>query len=531
MSERRKTAIIIGAGPAGLTAALELTRRTDVHPLVLEAADTVGGISRTVDWNGYRMDIGGHRFFSKSDWVMAWWQQILPLERSDDAATVPIALAYRNQRREWLPGHASTDDADRVMLVRDRLSRIYFLGKFFAYPIRLDVATLRQLGPWRVAKAGIGYLRAALFPRRPERSLEDFLINRFGGELYRTFFKEYTEKVWGVPCARISAEWGAQRIKGLSLTQAVLHALRRSPSGASARRTQTSLVERFLYPKYGPGQMWEEVARLVRERGGEIRLSQRVEGIVLDGQRVVAVRARDGATGATLTLPADYVLSTMPVSDLVRGIEPAPPDAVRRVAAALPYRDFIVVGVVAERMRGASVRRSEGGAYVLPDTWIYVQDPDVRLGRVQIFNNWSPALVADSTKAWLGLEYFCDEHDSLWKASDEALSALATTELARIGLVAAADVIAATVIRVPKAYPAYFGAYAEFATIRAYTDPIDNLFLIGRNGMHRYNNQDHSMLTAKAAVDNIAEDRTDKESLWAVNVDDDYHEARQDASP
>ena len=225
MSERRKTAIIIGAGPAGLTAALELTRRTDVHPLVLEAADTVGGISRTVDWNGYRMDIGGHRFFSKSDWVMAWWQQILPLERSDDSATVPIALAYRNQRREWLPGHASTDDADRVMLVRDRLSRIYFLGKFFAYPIRLDVATLRQLGPWRVAKAGIGYLRAALFPRRPERSLEDFLINRFGGELYRTFFKEYTEKVWGVPCARISAEWGAQRIKGLSLTQAVLHML------------------------------------------------------------------------------------------------------------------------------------------------------------------------------------------------------------------------------------------------------------------------------------------------------------------
>ena len=532
MTERRKTAVIIGAGPGGLTAALELLRQTDVHPIVVEASDTVGGISRTVNFNGYRMDIGGHRFFSKSDWVMDWWQQILPLERSVAASGEPITISYQNRSRDLSPlerAGAETEDPDRVMLLRNRLSRIYFLRKFFDYPIKLNLRTVANLGPLRCVRATFSYARASLFPRNPERSLEDFLINRFGRELYRTFFKSYTEKVWGVPCAQISAEWGAQRIKGLSLTKAVLHALRRSVTTASVsarQETETSLVERFLYPRLGPGQLWEAVADLVRQRGGEIRLHQTVERVSVDDGRVDSIGMRDTRNGAAVSMSADYVISTMPVKDLVASFDPPAPAGVRRVAEALPYRDFITVGVIVTRMKGQSTRRPREPAAMLPDNWIYIQEPDVRLGRLQIFNNWSPALVPDPAKVWLGLEYFCQQGDDLWRLSDTQMQALAIRELAQIDLVDPGDVVAATVIRVPKAYPAYFGAYAEFEVIRSHVDAIANLFLVGRNGMHRYNNQDHSMLTAKTAVDNIGSGRLDKRNIWDINVDGEYHEQK-----
>ena len=520
MTDEPETAVIIGAGPAGLTAALQLQRQTGIRPLVVEASDTVGGISRTVDFNGYRMDIGGHRFFSKSDWVMDWWQEILPLARAAATDGERVTISYRNRSREVaLPEAAAADGRDpgQVMLLRNRLSRIYFLRRFFDYPIKLNLRTVANLGPVRCVKAGASYAWSALFPRRVENSLEDFLVNRFGGELYRTFFKSYTEKVWGVPCTEISAEWGAQRIKGLSLTSAVLNALRRTVAAApaTARETQTSLTEFFLYPRLGPGQLWEAVAERVRRGGGEIRLRQAVDRLVVTGGRVTAVGVTDARTGAKSTLAADYVISTMPVRDLVASLDPPAPAAVARVAALLPYRDFITVGVIVNRMRGAAP---------LPDNWIYIQEPDVRLGRLQIFNNWSPDLVPDPTKLWLGLEYFCTEGDDLWSLADADLRALAIRELAQIDLVDPAEVVAATVIRVPKAYPAYFGAYGEFDTVRAFVDAIPNLFLVGRNGMHRYNNQDHSMLTAKAAVDNIAAGRTDKSNIWDVNVDDEYHE-------
>jgi protoporphyrinogen oxidase len=531
MTEARKTAAIIGAGPAGLTAALELIRRSNVRPIVLEASDTVGGISRTVNFNGYRMDIGGHRFFSKSDWVMTWWQQILPLASSATARGERISIAYRNQRTDIVPvGDTDTaDDPDRVMLVRDRLSRIYFLGKFFDYPLRFNLATIFKLGLLRFAKAGVSYARASLAPRQPELSLEDFLINRFGAELYRTFFKAYTEKVWGVPCSEISAEWGAQRIKGLSLTKAVLHALGRTTdrSRSVARaKAHTSLVERFLYPKYGPGQLWEEVARRVDAGGGEIRLLHRIERLTVSNSRVSEVGVRDISSGSISSIGVDYVISTMPVKDLVASFHPPAPEGVRRVAAHLPYRDFITVGVVANKMKHRTARRAPSGATLLPDNWIYIQDPGVRLGRLQIFNNWSPSLVLDPTKVSLGLEYFCNEDDELWRLSDAKMQTLAIEELEKIGLVDSIDVIAANVIRVPKAYPAYFGSYADFGSIREHTDAIENLFLIGRNGMHRYNNQDHSMLTAKMAVDNIAIGRLDKSNIWDINVDDEYHEQK-----
>jgi protoporphyrinogen oxidase len=518
----QRTAVIIGAGPAGLTAALELIRRTDVRPIVLESSDVIGGISRTVNFNGYRMDIGGHRFFSKSDWVMDWWQAILPLEPGVERDAV---ITYRNRSRSIGASPPSETDGENVMLLRRRLSRIYFLRRFFDYPLKLDVATISKLGALRFARICASYAWSTFFPRRPEKSLEDFLVNRFGGELYRTFFKSYTEKVWGVPCAEISAEFGAQRIKGLSLTRAVWHALRKMSSpGAAPLASETSLVERFLYPKYGPGQLWEQVAERVRAGGGEVRLRHAADTLSTRDGRVDEVRVRDLATGASYGVAADFVISTMAVKDLVAGLEPAPPDNVRSIASALPYRGFIAVGLLAHRMKTG--RNASANSRIPPDNWIYVQEPDVRLGRLQIFNNWSPALVPDATKAWLGLEYFCTEGDDLWRMSDEALRAFAVRELEAIDLIAREDVIDSTVVRVPKAYPAYFGAYARFAEVRSYLDELQNLFLVGRNGMHRYNNQDHSMLTAKAAVDCIASGDIDKQAIWNVNIDDEYHESK-----
>jgi protoporphyrinogen oxidase len=518
--------IIIGAGPAGLTAALELVRDGRMRPLVLEASNDVGGISRTVEYKGNRMDIGGHRFFSKSDWVMNWWREILPVAAGD--ATVEIA--YQGQRRKVGAGGTASSGSGLVMLVRDRLSRIYFLRKYFDYPIKLNATTLANLGPQRLLRIGVSYVRAMLFPRRPERSLEDFLVNRFGGELYRTFFKDYTEKVWGVPCDRISAEWGAQRIKGLSIVEALRHALRqRFGNAAKEQATKTSLIEHFLYPRLGPGQLWQEVARRVIAGGGEIRFGQQVNGLRREGQRVVAVLVTD-ATGQVVELPGDHVISTMPVKDLVAGMKPPAPDDVSETAAALPYRDFITVGLLVSRMRANPQAQSTRGDNMPPDNWIYIQERDVRIGRLQVFNNWSPDLVADGGHVWLGLEYFCQEGDDLWQREDQAMIDFAASELEKIGMIDRTDVLDGTVIRVPKTYPAYFGAYEDFPRVRAWLDGIENLYLVGRNGMHRYNNQDHSMLTAKLAVEAILDGRVDKAAIWAVNVDDDYHEERRPES-
>ena len=515
----------MGAGPAGLTAALELLRQTDVLPQVVEASDVVGGLSRTVVHRGNRMDLGGHRFFSRSDWVMDWWQEILPVDPKATGEGESIRLAYRARHLELEPAvRDSSAHPDRVLLVRPRLSRIYHRRRFFDYPIRLDVRTIVNLGVFRSIRAGLSLLAAKAFPRRPERNLEDFLINRFGRQLYETFFRSYTEKVWGVPCTGISAAWGAQRIKGLSLWRALAHATSRA-FGLMPSQAHTSLIERFLYPKYGPGQLWEEVARRVRERGGEIAVRRAVVRIALEGGRVVAVDVRDDASGRVDTLPCDYAISSMPVKDLVACLDPPPPVAVREIAARLPYRDFIVVGLVV-RKTAIGAAPSPGRTAVPPDTWMYIQEPDVRIGRLQVFNNWSPALVADPDTVWLGCEYFCAEGDDLWSHSDAGLLALAKGELQQIGLVYAADVLDGIVVRVPKAYPAYVGAYEQFDVVRAWLDAIPNLFLVGRNGMHKYNNQDHSMLTAKAAVEAIAAGRSDKAALWAINVDDDYLEEK-----
>jgi protoporphyrinogen oxidase len=522
-----KTALIIGAGPAGLTAALELLRRTDVRPIVLEATERMGGISCTIRHNGNRMDIGGHRFFSKSDRVMDWWTELMPAAAGEEGAEFH-AIHYQNQQRSVAAGKGgeASADPDLVMLVRPRKSRIYFLRSFFDYPIALNGRTIRQLGAWRMLKIGMGYLRAKLFPRRNEKTLEDFLINRFGTELYLTFFKSYTEKVWGVPCDQISAEWGAQRIKGLSLRTALAHFLkktfsRRKSGGIAQKSTETSLIERFLYPKLGPGQLWEHVAELVQQKGGEVRPGWRVTALNIDGDRVVSVQATD-PYGASHTFAADYVFSTMPVRELIRALQTPVPDEIQAIADGLMYRDFITVGLLVDRL---SVTEADGTP--LKDTWIYIQEPDVLVGRLQIFNNWSPYMVADPTKIWIGLEYFCYDTDALWKMGDEEMARFAIAEVEKIGILRAADVRDTCVVRVPKTYPAYFGTYDRFDEIVRYTDRFQNLFLVGRNGMHKYNNQDHSMLTAMTAVDQIAAGRIDKSALWEINTEQEYHEEKK----
>ncbi len=520
-----KVAVIAGAGPAGLTAALEMLRRTDVTPIVFEADSQVGGISKTVVYRGNRMDLGGHRFFSKSDWVMRWWQDILPVaaEQRHDG----LRITYQGQSRDLTSTGASPSSPDAVMLVRNRLSRIFYRRRFFDYPLKLNARLLRNMGVAETLRVGLSYGRARLVRRSPEASLEDFFINRFGDRLYRTFFKDYTEKVWGVPCGEISAEWGAQRIKGLSVTRAIAHALAkpfRSSSDGAQKQVETSLIERFLYPKFGPGQMWDSVAHQVALRGGEIHLNQRVCGVERSDHRVTAVHVRDVSQASFRRVPCDEFVSTLPVRDLTQFLAPGDSRLIR-IAEGLPYRDFMTVGLLLRRMTlRAGPGRSVTANGMPPDNWIYIQEPDVRIGRLQVFNNWSPAMVADPRTIWLGLEYFCRQGDELWSMSDGQFIDFAARELETIGLIDRADVLDGSVVRVPKAYPAYFGEYGEFGRLRAYLDRFANLYPIGRNGMHRYNNQDHSMLAAQGAVTSIMNRGAGKSAIWDINAEGDYHE-------
>jgi len=496
----------------------------------------MGGISRTVNYKGNRIDIGGHRFFSKSDRVMEWWTSMLPVEHTEDGTH---RLVYQNQAREFAAQSGGNGQAPRpehddlVMLVRPRKSRIFYLRKLFDYPLKLNPATVRNLGVIRTTSAALSYMFSAMRPIRPEKTLEDFLINRFGRHLYLTFFKSYTEKVWGVPCDQISAEWGAQRIKGLSLRKALMHHLKKlMGAGAAAeigqKDTETSLIEKFLYPKLGPGQLWEEVAGRVSAAGGEILTGWTVSGIHTSGDQVTGVTARSHA-GEERFFPGQYVFSTMPVKELVQAFDTPPPAEVSEVSDGLMYRDFITVGLLLKRLNIRD-QESERGERLLKDNWIYIQEPDVLVGRMQIFNNWSPYMVGDPEQVWIGLEYFCNDTDELWHKSDPDMIALALDEIERMKIASRADYLDGTVLHMEKTYPAYFGTYDRFHVIRDFVDRYHNLFLVGRNGMHKYNNQDHSMLTAMTAVDNIIEGRRDKANIWAVNTEMDYHEARSDGA-
>ena len=511
-TEKSRTAIIIGAGPAGLTAAYRFLLDTDIKPVILEESEYIGGISRTAVVGGNRMDIGGHRFFSKNDEVNAMWQELMPLQGKPSIDDLTLGV-----EKPLSEGGPDPETEDRVMLLRNRISRIFFLRKFFDYPISLKPETFKNMGFANTMRAGFGYLGSCIVKKK-EDSLENFYINRFGRPLYEMFFEDYTTKLWGRSPAQISADWGAQRVKGLSLSKAVWNVL--SKPFRPKDKVETSLIEQYYYPKKGPGQLWETLADEIRRRGGEIIMNTRVERIRVENGRVSAVTAADGRE-----FTGDYFMSTMPVKDLVAGMGEAAPADVRRIAAGLPYRDFITVGLLVNKLKLQNKTKVRTLTGDVPDCWIYVQERDVKIGRLQLFNNWSPYMVADPKHTmWIGLEYFCNEGDELWSMSDEAFIDFAIGELVKIDVIDRSDVIDSTRIRVKKAYPAYFDTYSEFDTVKDYLSGIENLWCFGRNGQHRYNNMDHSMLTAIKAADAIINSSCDKDAIWQVNTEKEYHE-------
>ena len=517
-----KTALIIGAGPAGLTAATELLQRTDIHPIVLEATSQIGGISQTVNYNGNRMDIGGHRFFSKNERVTQWWQELMPMQGAP--ALDDILLS---KDKPLAPNGPDPEKTDCVMLNRERVSRIFFLRKFFDYPISVKWATFAGLGLKNTFRAGWGYMKA-VFHKLPETSLENFYINRFGRPLYEMFFEDYTTKVWGVHPSKIGADWGSQRVKGLSIFALLKDVLTRPFRQAKdgQKNVETSLIEQFVYPKYGPGQLWTLAAERVHALGGEVLMEHEVMGIQVKNNQVISVEVK--TQKGKRTIPCDYCFSSMPIRDLVAALNGIDvPADIAQTADELPYRDFITVGVLAKKLRitnGTSIRTWQNR---VPDTWIYVQERDVKVGRLQIFNNWSPYMVSDyRNTVFVGMEYFCNEGDELWQMPKEEFVQMAVNELAKIDVVDPDDVLDATQVKIRKAYPAYFGSYKQLPAVREFLDTIPNLWCIGRNGQHRYNNMDHSMLTAMEAVDNIVAGSTDKQNVWNVNTETEYHEEK-----
>ena len=521
-----KKVVIIGGGPAGLTAAYELLKRAGGHDVtVLEMSGQVGGISRTVCHNGNRMDIGGHRFFSKDERIMDWWKRLMPVQGADS-----FDDARLRRKKPLANGGPDPEMTDRLLLIRDRVSRIYYMNKFFDYPVRMKLQTVRNLGFVRTVRAGCSYLKSAVV-KKEEDSLENFYINRFGKVLYGMFFEGYTEKVWGRHPSGIRADWGSQRVRGLSVRTLVKDMFQKlfggKDRGITRKNVETSLIEQFLYPKYGPGQLWETVAREVCAMGGDIRTGCRVHRIVCDGDRIGALEYE--CAGERRVLDADIVISSMPVKDLVGGISGTkPPADVRRVAAGLPYRDFVTVGVLAGELGLKNETKIRTLNDIVPDCWIYVQETGVKLGRIQIFNNWSPYMVQDvENTVWLGLEYFCNEGDAFWSMPEGEWIEFAVGELERMGIIRRRDVLDAHCEKVAKAYPAYFDTYAEIDTVIDYLDSIQNLYCVGRNGQHRYNNMDHSMLTSMYAVDCITGKAREKKNIWNVNTEKSYHEAKR----
>lgn len=523
MSDSMKNAIIIGAGPAGLTAAYELLTKTDIVPIIFEQDGQPGGLSKTIDFHGNKIDIGGHRFFSKSEKVVNWWLQFLPLDPADNHKDFHIQ--YRGNSAAYNHSAYAVTDDNQVMMLRPRKSRIFFENRFFDYPLQLSVQTLRKLGFYKTIRIAFTYVRAKWFPRKPEQSLADFFCNRFGSELYHTFFEDYTRKVWGVPCEKLPATWGKQRVKDLNISKLIKHAFKtlfNTNTSIHQDGTSTSLIEQFMYPRFGPGQMWETVAGEIRKRGGKIYYHSTATALNAGSEgRLVSAEVTNNITGITTTHEGDYFFSTMPVRELVTKLRHLPvPEEVRQAAGSLEYRDFLIVGILASSLAIKEKNKD------FTDNWIYIQDRGIRAGRIQFFHNWSPYMVQSPGDIWMGVEYFCNETDAFWLQEDKAIAAEAVGEMEAIGLLNAEEVKDTFVVKVKKAYPSYFGGYDQFSIVQRFLDGIENLYLVGRNGMHRYNNSDHSMLTAMAAVENILTGRKDKKNIWEVNTDDEYHEEK-----
>ena len=485
-----KKVVIIGAGPAGLTAAYEfLKNKGNYEVMVLEESMQVGGLSKTIVYDGNRMDLGGHRFFTKDDEVMNLWKKILPIQNDK-------------------------------LLERPRVSHIFYNGKFFDYPVNLSFNTIKNLGFKETIVAGFSYLKS-IFHKLPEDNLENFYINRFGKKLYEIFFKDYTEKLWGIEPKDIDSSWGSQRVKGISIKEVLKDYFKRLFK-IKSKKTETSLIDKFLYPKYGPGMMYEEMANEINKMGGVVKLNSKVIAIKKKNDSISEVIYQEKDIIKKCT--CDYLISSMPIKDLINCMNSVPKN-IKSISNKLPYRDFLTIGVVLDKIK-IKDKKSKG---LIPDTWIYVQSKKQKLGRIQVFNNWSKYLLKDDNTISLGLEYFCNENDDFWLTENELLKDFAINELNDMGIIdKETKVLTYHVERVKKAYPAYFGAYISFPKVKDYLDNIGNLYCIGRNGMHRYNNMDHSMKTAMVCVNNIINNISDKEDIWNVNTDESYHEEKNE---
>lgn len=516
-----KNILIIGAGPAGLTAAYELLSKSSdaCNVYVYEESNCIGGISKTVYHNGNRMDMGGHRFFSKDSNVNLWWEKMMPLQGSPSYDDILL-----DREVTLSSGGPDPQETDRVMLTRHRVSRIFFDDKFYDYPISLKPETFKNMGLFTTIKVGISYL-ISMVHKLPEDNLENFYINRFGKELYSMFFEYYTENLWGRHPSEIDASWGSQRVKGLSIA-AILKDIFGKLFKVSGRKVETSLIEEFKYPKLGPGQLWEVTANEIEKLGGKIIMNAKVVGLnKTDDNHISSITyIKDGIE---YQQEADIVISSMPLKDLVGGMNDVP-ETEASIARGLPYRDYMTLGVLVPRIKLENKTKLKTVSNIVPDCWVYVQDRRVKMGRFQVYNNWSPYMIKDiENTVWLGLEYFTNEGDELWNMSEEEFSALGTEEMIRIGLIDSADEVLDTHMeKVKKAYPAYFDTYDNIDILIDYLKGIDNLYCVGRNGQHRYNNIDHSMVTSFEAVNNIITGRKDKSNIWNVNTEQEYHESK-----
>ena len=513
-----KKALIIGAGPAGLTAAYELlTKSKDIEVIVFEESDCFGGISKTVNYKGNRMDMGGHRFFSKIPEVNAWWDHMLPMQGHPTYDDIIL-----NRSMPLTKGGPDPEKEDRVMLTRHRVSRILFDTKFYDYPISLKPETFRNFGFLTTLKVGFSYL-GSMFHKLPETNLENFYINRFGRKLYSMFFEYYTENLWGRHPSEIDASWGAQRVKGLSIV-AIIKDIFGKIFKKKNRKVETSLIEEFKYPKLGPGELWDVTAAEVENLGGTIIKNARVTKIHKNAEnRLTGVTyVKDGKE---VQVDGDYVISSMPVKDLVGGMNDVPADAAG-IAAGLPYRDYMTLGVLVPKINLVNKTDIKTINNIVPDCWVYVQDRNVKLGRFQIYNNWSPYMIKDlEHTVWIGLEYFVNEGDEYWNMTEEEFAKIGVSEMVKLGLIDSPEVVLDVHMeKVKKAYPAYFDTYDEMGRLVDYLSSIENLYCVGRNGQHRYNNIDHSMVTSFEAVKNILTGSKDKKNIWSVNTEQEYHE-------